>query len=75
MAKAGRRRTGDSVFQEYLKDGNLHPGLQRIAGAAANRGMSLRALAKAAKSDAATVSRCSTPSTRAGALLIGSRVQ
>jgi transcriptional regulator with XRE-family HTH domain len=47
---------GESVFREYLDDEQLHLGLRRIAQVAAERGLSLRALAKAAERTPATVS-------------------
>lgn len=56
MPEAGRRAPGVSVFREYLEDEKLHPGLRRIAEMANQRGLSLRALAKAAERSPATVS-------------------
>lgn len=59
MARTGRRKPGESVFPEYLERADLHPALRMIAKGAAQRGLSLRALAEACspKRDYASVQR------------------
>ena len=59
VARAGRRKPGETVFQEYLEQADLHPALRMIAVGAARRGLSLHGLAAACspRRDYASVQR------------------